>query len=611
MLSGIFFAIPKCGMQNKGMRHFGIFLLLWLPLWLHAQVEFKASATRSEITQDERLRVDFMLNRAPERFEPPAFRDFVVVMGPMQSSGTSVRIVNGKVTRSEQHTYSYVLAPKRAGNLQIEPATAVVDGQTYHTQPIRIQVFKSSRAGNAAIQNTKPGNRQAGASGGNEDVFLRLELTNRNPYVGQAIGAVYKMYFRKGTRVADMAQPNISEPKGFWAETISDKFEDLGRDTINGQIYRVYALRRMMLIPQHEGKLVITPQRFDVVLLKRVLREWGMIQYYDDVPQTYHLSSGRVVVNVKPLPEKGKPVDFSGAVGTFDFLVDAVPTAVQTGRDLSISVKVMGKGNLNMFDLPKPVFPPAWETYDPEHRVKTTPTFSGYRGTVSDVYTVIPQEPGMVKLPPVSFVYFDPYAKEYKRITKSFPPIEVSGAPVNTSRSTSAPAAPGTRLSGIVRKGRWQQTGHRAFVLRPAFGRWMWAPFVLFALIWLAVYVLRHRRIDPEKLRNERESRYIRRLLSDARKHSGDKEHFYGLLERALMAYFKNRLNLPANALNRRSVLEKLHEKNPGNDLIERLQDLWNRIDMARYAPGSDAARQSDLDQIKDLLTQLDKKLKK
>ena len=593
------------------MRHFGIFLLLWLPLWLHAQVEFKATASRSELTQDERLRVDFTLNRSPERFSPPAFGDFYVVMGPMQSSGTSISIVNGQMTRSEQYTYSYVLAPKRTGNLQIGPATAVVDGKTYHTQPIRIQVFKSTRQGNTAIQNTKPGNRQMPVSSGGKDVFLRLELTNRNPYVGQAIGAVYKLYFRKGSRVADMAQPNISEPKGFWAETISDKFEDLGRDTIDGQIYHVFALRRMMLIPQHPGKLVITPQRFDVVLLKRVLREWGMIQFYDDIPQTLHLSSGRVTVHVKPLPQKDKPVDFSGAVGTFDFLVDAAPTDVQTGHDLSITVKVMGKGNLNMFDLPKPVFPPAWETYDPEHRVKTTPTFSGYRGTVSDVYTVIPQEPGKFKLPPVSFVYFDPYEKKYKRITKPFPSVEVTGAPVNNAGANPTVSAPGNILNGIARTGRWQQKGKVDFVLGPAFGRWMWAPVVLFLLIWFVVFVLRHRSIDPEKLRNERESRYIRNLLAGARKHTGDKEQFYGLLEKALLTYFKNRLKLPADGLSRRNVLEKLKEKAVDEDLITRLQALWNRIDAARYAPASDEMRQTDLDQIKELLTRLDKKLRK
>jgi len=598
-------------MENKAMKRIGILLGILFPFWLQAQVEFKVHTSRKEITTDDRLRVDFKLNRMPEKFIPPLFKDFYLVMGPMQSSGQSVSIINGQVTKTEEYAYTYVLSPKRSGILEIGPAKAVVDGKTYQTEPLRIQVFKSSSSGNQSIQQTKPGNSINEVPSEDKDVLLRLELTQRNPYVGQAIGAVFKLYFKVGSRVADMAQPNISEFKGFWAETISDKFEDLGRDTLNGQVYHVYALRRMMLIPQHPGKLIITPQRFEVVLLKRVIREWGMIRYYDDVPKRYTLSTGRVTINVKPLPEKNRPVDFSGAVGTFDFLVDVEPQTVRTGQDVSLTVKVMGKGNLNMFELPKPVFPPQWENYDPEHQVRTKPTFSGYRGSVSDVYTAIPQAPGKYDLPPISFVYFDPYTETYKRITRRFPVVEVDGPAANvTSKSNVSPSG-FQGLHGIARVARWKKTQTVPFELRPVFGRVMWAPFLLFLLMLLGYFVVRNRRIDPEKLLDERENRYIRKLLADARKHLNDKEQFYGMLEKALWSYFKNRLDLPANNLNRRAIMEKLGEKQVDRSLIEQLESLWNSIEMARYAPGSNQTRQSDWEQIKALLMQLDKKLKK
>ena len=585
-----------------------IWILLWsLPAW--GQVVFDTRVSRKEISTDDRLRVDFVLNRTPEHFTPPAFKDFYVVMGPMQSERSQTTFENGRYRRQHEFAYSYVLAPRRAGTLHIEPAEAVVDGRTYRTRPVTVNVSRATSAP-AAISSHKPGNQAPKDVPQGKDVFIRLELSSRNPYVGQGISALYKLYIKEGIRVADFGQTNISEPKGFWAEVIKDEPVRLGTTEINGQTYRVYALRQMLLIPQHAGKLEITPQKIEMIIVKRVLRQMGPFQMYDEEPEHIYLSTPRTVVKVKPLPEKGKPVDFSGAVGQFSFFVNVSDTLARTGQDLTVEVKVTGKGNLNMFDLPRPVFPPEWEVYDPEHKVHTKPAYTGYRGFVSDIYTVIPQKPGKYTLPPVSFSYFDPVDEQYKRISSPALNFEITGSML-TGNSPAAGPGPGEGFSEIKTHTHWQAVNGQAFWQKSLFSFLLWLPFLLFLLILAGRYAYRRWQPDAEKTHKERQNRYIKSLLKDARKHFQEPSVFYGLLEKALREYFKNRLDLDTASLHFSVIDRYLTQRNVPDNLRSQLETLWQHIHTARYAPSGSSDTRQDYEQLKNLLEKLDKILKK
>jgi hypothetical protein len=69
------------------------------------------------------------------------------------------------------------------------------------------------------------------------------------------------------------------------------------------------------------------------------------------------LSTGVQTINVKALPENNKPSSFTGAVGNFDFKVVPSKTTLKAGESLDLEVSVSGKGNLKLFNLPKPIVP--------------------------------------------------------------------------------------------------------------------------------------------------------------------------------------------------------------------------------------------------------------
>ena len=98
------------------------------------------------------------------------------------------------------------------------------------------------------------------------------------------------------------------------------------------------------------------------------------------------VSAGTKTIAVKALPEAGKPADFSGAVGNFDFKVTPTKTNLKNGESLDLVVSVTGKGNMKLFNLPKPVVPNALEMYDPVHNEQVNTGLSGMTGKISDSY---------------------------------------------------------------------------------------------------------------------------------------------------------------------------------------------------------------------------------
>ena len=84
-------------------------------------------------------------------------------------------------------------------------------------------------------------------------------------------------------------------------------------------------MRKTVLYPQKTGKLNIEPLTLDIsVQVPTNRRDIFGSRLMSRVHKT--VSAGNVSINVKALPEAGKPVDFNGAVGDFKFKVSTSKT---------------------------------------------------------------------------------------------------------------------------------------------------------------------------------------------------------------------------------------------------------------------------------------------
>ena len=323
-------------------------------------ITFEMRLSKPKLGVNERLRVDFIMNKDGDNFTPPDFKGFKVVMGPSQSISSSW--YNG--VRSYKKTYSYTIAPVAKGKFTIKQASIVIKGKTYKSTPRQVEVTKAV---------DRPNDQLSVDDIADEHLHLVAEVSKGDPYLNEAISVVYKLYVSNTISASSERTIDIPKYESFWSQDITRNNEPVKNTTYKGKPFRSKVFKRVVLYPQKTGKLEIAPftieMRVDVPTGKRDF--FGRPVYGST---TKIISAGKRTINVKALPEKGKPENFSGAVGDFDFKVSASKTHLNASESLQAKVEVNGKGNLKLFQLPEPSLPSALEVYDPEfsESVRTT-----------------------------------------------------------------------------------------------------------------------------------------------------------------------------------------------------------------------------------------------
>ncbi len=567
------------------------------------EVSFDAKVSKKQLGVNERLRVDFTMNTDGDNFEPPSFENFTVVGGPSQSINNSW--ING--VRSFSKSYSYFLAPKKRGEFTIGQATIEIDGKTYKTLPVKITVT-------AAIDKPKdPNDPNYIAS---EKIHLVAEISNGNPYLNEAITVVYKLYVAQNTGVRNWREIDSPRYNDFWSQNIDVKGIDIKQGTYNGEDYRYVVLRKTVLYPQKTGKLTIEPLSLDITVeVPSNRRDVFGRSFMSTVNRT--VASRNRVINVKPLPENGKPENFSGAVGSFDFKVTTNKESLKATEALELKVSVSGKGNLKLFRLPKPTLPSALEVYEPEHSEKVNTRTSGMQGTISDSYTVVPNFQGSYPIPNVSFSYFDLKTKQYKTLTSERLIIEVNEGPQSAGSTNNTPGvlteniipANLNSFSSFKTSTKFQPIISEPFFNSNLFWFLLLGPFLLIPFIMFVVKRRTTRALDVTGNKIRKTNRLARKYLSNAKKSLGQKEQFYNALERALHNYLKSKLRLETSEFNKEKIEELLGNKNINSATLEGFISLLTSCELARYTPLSTVDMQNDYKKAAGVINDLDKQL--
>ena len=198
--------------------------------FVSAQISFTAKVSKKQLGINERLRVDFTMNKDGDDFEPPNFENFTVVGGPSQSINNSW--VNG--VRSFSKSYSYFLAPKKRGTFVVGQASIEINGETYKTLPINITVT-------AAID--KPKNPNDPNYVASQTIHLVAEISNSNPYLNEAITVVYKLYVAQNTGIRNWRELDKPRYGDFWSQNLDVKEYKTKQGTYRGEDYLYVVLK--------------------------------------------------------------------------------------------------------------------------------------------------------------------------------------------------------------------------------------------------------------------------------------------------------------------------------------------------------------------------------
>lgn len=587
----------------KFLKHISILLIMLCSGILSAQdVEFVAKVSKQQLGINERLRIDFVMNQDGDNFSPPDFSMFTVIGGPNQSVRNSW--VNG--VRTYEKTYSYWLAPKKRGTFTISQATIFIDGNAYKTTPIKVEVT-------AAVDIPKdPNDPNYLAS---QNIHLVAEVSNASPYLNEAITVVYKLYISHKIAVDNVNEIDTPRYNDFWSQNIDTQNQKIQSGTYNGEEYRYVIYKKAVLYPQKTGRLDIEPLSLDISLRVPTNRRdiFGSVLM---ARANKTVSAGSKTINVKALPEAGKPLDFTGAVGDFTFNVAASKTELDATESFQLKIGVRGNGNLKLFKLPKISLPSSLEVYEPEHDENVNTNLSGMQGHISDSYTIVPQYKGKYPIPSISFSYFDLKTESYKRLSSDEIVINVLNGPSSNTATNDNTAMAGNKQAVVLNSDQFafiktstefSEIKQSYFFKTQLFWGLLFLPFIA---IPLAIVIRKKKEVRDADIygnRIRKADRLARKYLKGAKKSLGQKEVFYIALEKALHNYLKAKLHIETNDLSKDKITELLLERHVDDEVIKDFNSILENCELARYTPIDIVTMQEDYDKAGKTISLIDK----
>ena len=347
---------------------------------LQAQAAVTATVDRADVEINESFTLKVLVDTEVD-VEPDASAleiDFIVGQRSQLSNTT---IINGQISRSR--TWTYVLMPRRAGDLVIPP---VIVGSE-QSKPLHIVVAP-----------------QSNALPGEADIFVSTEVDYEESFVQAQILYTVKVYRSVATR-----QPRLSEPQMSGVEVLIELAgEERSYESIlNGKNYNVVE-RVYALFPQESGELSIAAARFEA----RVLRD-GRITGR----KVFESEALTVAVNPIPPPPDAFPNAAWLPARSLELTEfwsresDKLPV----GEPITRHVIVTALGQLST---QIPVIDPAaadgLKIYPdkPELRVSTEP--EGIRATRKDQYAMIGVRAGVVEVPELTLPWWNIDAGEWQ-----------------------------------------------------------------------------------------------------------------------------------------------------------------------------------------------------
>lgn len=574
------------------------------------KVTFEANAPLM-VAVGESFRVEFALNADPDNgsFKAPSFEGFDVIAGPAISTGTNIQIVNGSMSKTYNYTLTFVLLPQAAGNVTIGAAEAKVDGATYRTRPVTIEVVseqggQGSGRGGQARQPHDQDEEQAQKPDmqnqvGRNDILLRAEVSRTSVFKGEPLRVTFKLY----ERVSVVAYENVKFPSfnGFWAQELNMDSSRRQRETLNGKVYETLVAKEYLLYPQQAGTLVIDPAELTAVAQVVVPGRRNSDPFFGGGPDIYNVprkvQSQRVNVTVKPLPA-GAPASFTGAVGNFTMDATLPGERIAANSGATYTVKISGTGNMTFVQAPKLTLPASFEQYN----VKTTESIntspSGISGYRQFEYPFIARAEGNYEVEPLEFSYFNPERMQYvvlksKPLSLEITPDGSGGgdAVVMQGRGISKEEVKmlGQDIRFIKLGGAQLRSERVPFLFSVAYWILLAGIFVIFTMIYIALRKQIRESQNLALVRGKRANKIAVQRFRAAKKYMEEQNRhaFYEEMLRALWGYMSDKFNIPVSNLTKENVREELHKRGVSTEESQRFTAIITQCDEAQYSPAA------------------------
>lgn len=390
------------------------FPLLFLCSFLKADSKIEAYFLQEKAGTEDIIDFVIKIEGEVENISKPFLQpndDFQILSGP--SVSTSVQIVNFNMKKSIE--YRWKVNPKREGICTMPPIEIQIGKIIYKTNPVTIEVKKGSvsRKSQPQIPSIfdsffeEPKRRTQSV-----EVLVQAVSNKTECFVGEAILITYNLLTQTSIQNISLSEPPTYD--GFWVENFQITQTPEGRKVeIDGEQFVLYTIKKDLLFPNSEGLKKINEVSFQIQAI--IQRDFfGFPQVENIIRKTKP-----ILINVKTLPETNIS-NFKGAVGKFSLSLVSDKVQVEEGEAFSLKLILSGKGNFKNITNLEITQLPLCKIYSPKVEEKIKPSSEGYEGKKIWEWVVVPEEKQNIKIPEISFVYFDPNKKDYVE-TKTSP----------------------------------------------------------------------------------------------------------------------------------------------------------------------------------------------
>jgi len=434
----------------------------WAPCGWAQEVEVNASLDRPQAAVGDVVNLAVSISsKNSVQIEEPNLGNLQGFELLNTSTGFETRssFENGSFVTQQSRRFNFMLAVAKQGQLTIPPVKIVVNGKEYRTKPISFAATEARPDQQRGRGRGQPQQdplaqmddmeelfqqmlqrRFRGFPNGqgrvdpqeqvnpNDAFFIQVETDKKKAYVGEQITTTFYLYTRGQIRDIDtLKYPDL---KGFWKEDLEMatrlNFEGI---VVNGVPYQRALLVSYALFPISPGRTTIDSYKAKCTVLTASSFGFGR-------PLQVTKLSPPVNIEVLAVPSEGQPGSYTGAVGKFRVTAAFEPTTGTVGQPVTLRIRFEGQGNAKLIELPPLNLPAGFELYDQKSQAKYLKDGSSFKEF--DVM-ILPRQPGVFELPPVSVAVFDPESRKFSTISSQPLRLTVTG--------TALPEAPSTAVA--------------------------------------------------------------------------------------------------------------------------------------------------------------------
>lgn len=522
----------------------------------------------------------------------------VRVLSTTPSRSTSISIVNARTSTTT--TYSYALIAQETGNYTIPPVTIEIDGEEKQTDPIQIEILQRDQLAESERDQSP-------------DIYLRIELDQRNIVPGQQIIASLVLYFKQGIEISSFQPTAGWRTDGFWKEELQNERQPQAESVIvNGVRYRKATLIRYALFPSRSGELTLAEFPLTVGVRTQPTRNDPFGSFFGSGANQRRVSleSEPITLNVGSLPEVSDAISIN-AVGDLRVQRRLSQREVMTGETVELVTVIDGTGNIPLIRKPNYDLPDGLEYYSPQENSNIVRSGTNITGEKIFTELIAPRAPGRYVIPSERVAVFNPQTRNYRYIT--LPELQFNVTPSAERQLTSvANGSQIPRLQPVTGLAVWSNGSSK-----PIFSAfWFW----LLLLIPIAGLLVGYqKRKLSNRLYSDRSfarAHYANEVAADRIQqaksiaYDNDAKEVYNLLHKTVTGYISDKLNLPEAGLSDQEILEAVREAGVGGETYNHLRSILDKCATINYAPtGSASDFKYDINKTESLISELGKQL--